>query len=380
MSDNKLKQMIGIDLPLKTVLLPVLGLLILLVTGTFVDTDWYSAILSVVLISVVLSAVFHAEVVAHKVGEPYGTLILALAVTIIEVSLIVSIMFTEAGSGPSTLARDTVFAAIMIILTGMIGICLLVGGYKYKEQIFAKKGVSAALVALIAIATLALVLPNYTTSSTEGSYTDSQLIFVAIVSLILYFGFVSVQTLTHRDYFLPASEDVVNDSNSNAINEDDEPHAAPPNVKTAISSLVLLLLALVSVVALSKKLAPKIEAKIEAAGLPQSLVGIIVAGVILLPEGIAAYKAARKNRLQTSLNLALGSALASIGLTIPAVAIVCITTNSTVTLGIDEKSTILLLLSLLTIIISFSSGKTNILYGIVLLVIFATYLFTTIVP
>ncbi|MDA3616066.1 calcium:proton antiporter [Polluticaenibacter yanchengensis] len=378
MSDNKLKQMIGIDLPLKTVLLPVLGLLILLVTGTFVDTDWYSAILSVVLISVVLSAVFHAEVVAHKVGEPYGTLILALAVTIIEVSLIVSIMFTEAGAGPSTLARDTVFAAIMIILTGMIGICLLVGGYKYKEQIFAKKGVSAALVALIAIATLALVLPNYTTSSTEGSYTNSQLIFVAIVSLILYFGFVSVQTLTHRDYFLPASEDVVNDSN--AINEDDEPHAAPPNVKTAISSLVLLLLALVSVVALSKKLAPKIEAKIEAAGLPQSLVGIIVAGVILLPEGIAAYKAARKNRLQTSLNLALGSALASIGLTIPAVAIVCITTNSTVTLGIDEKSTILLLLSLLTIIISFSSGKTNILYGIVLLVIFATYLFTTIVP
>lgn len=378
MSDNKLKKIAGIDLPLKTILLPALGLLILLVTGTFIDTDWYSGVLSVILISVVLSAVFHAEVVAHKVGEPYGTLILALAVTIIEVSLIVSIMFTEVGPGPSTLARDTVFAAIMIIMTGMIGICLLVGGYKYKEQIFAKKGVSAALVALIAIATLALVLPNYTTSSTEGSYTNSQLIFVAIVSLILYFGFVSVQTLTHRDYFLPATEDVV--TGSDIKDEEGEIHAPPPNVKTAISSLILLLLALVSVVALSKKLAPKIESKIEAAGLPQSLVGIIVAGVILLPEGIAAYKAARKNRLQTSLNLALGSALASIGLTIPAVAIVCITTDSTVTLGIDEKSTILLLLSLLTIIISFSSGKTNILYGIVLLVIFATYLFTTIVP
>jgi len=320
------------------------------------------------LIGAVMSAVHHAEVVAHRVGEPFGTLILAVAITIIEVALIVSLMLTG-GPDVAVLARDTVFAAVMIILTGIIGLCLLLGGVRFKEQLFLRQGVNASLVTLTAISVLTLVLPNYTTSIAGPEYNRSQLAFVAVVSLILYGSFVMVQAVRHRDYFLPAEADV-----------NPEIHAAPPSNKTAILSLVLLLICLAAVVLLAKALAPTIELTVSNAGAPKSLVGIIVALVILLPEGLAALKAARKNRLQTSLNLALGSALASIGLTIPAVALVSIITGMKVTLGIDTKSMVLLILSLFTIMLSFGTGRTNILQGIVLLVIFAVYLFTTVVP
>lgn len=355
-----------IALPLWTLFCPLTGLVLLLVAGKE-SNGWITALLGITLITVVLSAVHHAEVVAHKVGEPYGTLILALAITIIEVSLIVTIMLTENEQG-STLARDTVFAAIMIILTGIIGLCLLLGGYRFREQIFVKQGVSASLVTLSAITILTLVLPNYTTSKAGPQYTTGQLIFVATVSLVLYLAFVAVQAGRHRDYFLPEKE------------TDAEVHAAPPSNLTSICSLLLLLLSLAVVVILSKKLSPTIEDIVVSMGAPKSLVGIIIAFVILLPEGVAAIRAARRNRLQTSLNLALGSALASIGLTIPAVAIVGYFTGLSITLGIDTKSTLLLILSLFTISISFGAGRTNILQGIVLLVILATYLFTTVVP
>ncbi len=355
-----------IALPLWTLFCPLIGLALLLLTGGE-NSGWVNALLGVVLISVVLSAVHHAEVVAHKVGEPFGTLILALAITVIEVSLIVTIMLTENIEG-STLARDTVFAAIMLILTGIIGLCLLLGGYYHKEQLFMKQGVSASLVTLSAITILTLVLPNYTTSEAGPVYSTSQLIFVAIVSLVLYLAFVAVQAGRHRDYFLPEKE------------TDAEVHAAPPSNLTTICSAVFLLLSLGVVVLLSKQLSPAIEDIVLSMGAPKSLVGIIIAFVILLPEGLAAIRAARRNRLQTSLNLALGSALASIGLTIPAVAIVGYFTGFSITLGIDTKSTLLLLLSLFTISISFGAGRTNILQGIVLLVILATYLFTTVVP
>ncbi|WP_245957396.1 calcium:proton antiporter [Chitinophaga flava] len=317
------------------------------------------------LISIVLSAVHHAEVVAHKVGEPYGTLILALAITVIEVSLIVSLMLSEGTQG-STLARDTVFAAIMILLTGIIGLCLLLGGYRYKEQVFIKQGTNAALSTLTAISILTLVLPNFTTTTPGPVYSSSQLLFVAIISLVLYGGFVSVQTGRHRDYFLPEDEE--------------ESHSAPPDNLTTSISMGFLLMSLALVVMLSKKLSPVIETMVVNLGAPKSLVGIIIAAVILLPEGLAAIRATRRNRLQTSLNLALGSALASIGLTIPAVAIVTVISGFSVTLGIDTKSTLLLVLSLFTISISFNAGRTNILQGVILLVILATYLFTTIVP
>ena len=356
-------------LPLWSVVCPLIGLVFILTVGAE-HSGWMDIVLGAVLISVVLSAVHHAEVVAHKVGEPFGTLILALAITVIEVSLIVTIMLSKGGEESSALARDTVFAAIMLILTGIIGLCLLIGGYRYKEQVFVKQGVSASLVTLSAITILTLVLPNYTTSAFGPVYSTSQLIFVAIVSLVLYLGFVMVQAVRHRDYFLP----------EDASPEDENAHAAPPSNFTAITSLLLLILALAVVVILSKKLSPAIEGIVVDMGAPKSLVGIIIAAVILLPEGLAALRAARKNRLQTSLNLALGSALASIGLTIPAVAIVGYFTGFTITLGIDTKSTLLLILSLFTISISFGAGRTNILQGIVLLVILATYLFTTIVP
>lgn len=328
----------------------------------------YVLFLALMLVAAVLAAVHHAEVVAHKVGEPFGTLLLALAVTVIEVALIVSLMLT---GGPETaaLARDTVFAAVMIILNGIIGICLLTGGVKYKEQLFTLDGVGAALVALTAILVLTLILPNYTVSTPGPQYSSVQLIFVAIICLVLYGAFVLVQAVRHRDYFLPPDAD-----------GNEEVHAEPPTSKVALISAFLLVLCLGIVVLLAKALAPDIEDAVVNAGAPKSLVGVIIAAVVLLPEGLAAYRAAKKNRLQTSLNLALGSALASIGLTIPAVAIVSIFTGMSITLGIDMKSTVLLLLSMFTIMLSLATGKTNILQGIVLVVIFVVYLFTIIAP
>lgn len=369
MPNNLLNNKLKIALPIWSVIFPIIGLIVIAISKSTEESILFSTVMGAVLIAVVLSAVHHAEVVAHKVGEPFGTLILALAITVIEVSLIVSIMLTE-NVAASTLARDTVFAAIMIILTGIIGLCLLTGGFHFKEQIFVKQGVSASLVTLTAISILTLVLPNFTTSEAGPIFAANQLIFIAIISLVLYISFVSVQAVRHRDYFLPEGESATQE----------ETHAAPPSLRTTIISLVLLLVGLTVVVLLSKKLSPTIETIVADAGAPKSLVGIIIALVILLPEGLAAIRAARKDRLQTSLNLALGSALASIGLTIPAVAIVAHLTGLTVTLGIDSKSILLLFLSLFTISLSFNSGKTNILQGIVLLVIFATYLFTTISP
>lgn len=370
MSNLFLAKRFKIDLPLWTLLIPIIACLLLFINLGFLGTVLQNVFLGIFLILSVLTAVHHAEVVAHKVGEPFGTIILALAITIIEVSLIVSLMISEGNDQPSVLARDTVFAAIMIILTGIIGICLLAGGFRYREQNFIKQGVSAALITLVAISILTLVLPNFTTAEPGGVYSDSQLIFVAIISLILYGGFISVQTVRHRHYFLPEDDD----------HTMSELHAAPPNLVTTISSLILLLLALIAVVLLSKKLSPTIESFVIDMGAPKSLVGIIIATVILLPEGVAAFKAARKDRLQTSLNLALGSALASIGLTIPAVAIVCYFTGMTVTLGIDNKSILLLTVSLFTVYLSLNSGRTNVQQGVVLLTLFATYLFTTIIP
>nr|WP_315496179.1 ionic transporter y4hA [uncultured Rhodoferax sp.] len=355
-------------LPLWSVAWPVVGWVLLGGSLLGVAGGWWVALLAAGLVGTVLSAVHHAEVVAHKVGEPYGTLVLALAITVIEVALIVSMMLA---GGPETtaLARDTVFAAVMLILNGIVGICLLAGGSRYREQTFGQLGVSASLTTLAAIAVLTLVLPNYTTSVIGPVYSPSQLAFVAIVSLVLYGTFVLVQAVRHRDYFLPPD-----------AKTDEEAHANPPSGKLAATSAGLLLLGLVAVVLLAKALAPTIEAAVANAGAPKAVVGIIIAMVVLLPEGLAAYRAARANRLQTSLNLALGSALASIGLTIPAVAIVSLATGWTLTLGLDIKSSVLLLLSLFVSSLSLSTGRTTVLQGVVHLVLLATYLFTTIVP
>jgi Ca2+:H+ antiporter len=359
------------SLPIWSIAAPVLAWL-LLASGSLGVSEllggFHKLLLGIGLFAGVLAAVFHAEVVAHRVGEPYGTLVLAVAVTAIEVALIVSLMLAG-GAETTGLARDTVFAAVMIILNGMVGLCLLAGGSRHGEQTFGQHGVSASLATLAAISVLTLVLPNYTTTTPGPAYSSSQLAFIAIVSLVLYGTFVLVQTVRHRDYFLPEG----------GIG-DEALRAPPPPARLAWISGALLLACLGSVVLLAKSLAPVVEAAVVGAGAPKALVGIIIAAIVLLPEGIAAYQAARANRLQTSLNLALGSALASIGLTIPAVAIVSLATGWTLSLGIDVKSTVLLLLSLVVATLSLGTGRTTVMQGTVHLVIFAVYLFTTIVP
>jgi Ca2+:H+ antiporter len=321
------------------------------------------------LVACVLAAVHHAEVVAHRVGEPFGTLVLALAVTVIEVALIVSMMLAS-GDAAAALARDTIFAAIMIILNGMVGLCLLVGGSRHGEQAFGLYGVNAALATLATMAVRTLILPNTTTTIAGPMYSASQLVLIAVVSLVLYGSFVLVQTIRHRDYFLPQGH----------AEHDAAAHAVPPRTLVAALSAALLLACLGAVVLLAKALSPTIEAAISAAGAPKAVVGIIIAAIVLLPESLAALRAARSNRLQTSLNLALGSALASIGLTIPAVALVTLATGWTLVLGLDLKGMVLLALSLLVATLSLGTGRTTVLQGAVHLVIFAVYLFTTIVP
>lgn len=329
----------------------------------------YQLLLAAGLLGAVFAGVHHAEVVAHRVGEPFGTLVLAVAVTIIEVALIISLMVA---GGPETagLARDTVFAAVMIILTAIVGLCLLVGGIRHGEQAFGLHGVAAALTTLTAISVLALILPNYTLSVPGPAYSPSQLVFVAIVSLVLYGTFLLVQTVRHRQYFL--AEDAACDGG--------ESHGAQPTTPQALGATGLLLACLCAVVLLAKALAPGLEALVEGAGAPRTLVGIIIAGIVLLPEGTAALRAARRDCLQTSLNLALGSALASIGLTIPAVALVSLATGLTLSLGIDMKSTVLFLLSLFVSVLSLSTGRTTVLQGAVLVVLFCVYIFTAVVP
>lgn len=354
-------------LPIWTIVAPVAGWVLLAGQGLGAGPA-YQAVLVVGLLAGVLAAVHHAEVVAHRVGEPYGTLVLAAAITAIEVALIVTLMLAG-GESTSALARDTVFATVMIILNGIVGLCLLVGGKRFGEQVFRLDGVSASLSTLAAIVVLTLILPNFTTSVAGPFYSPAQLGFVAVVSLVLYGTFVFVQTVRHRDYFLPV----------HALG-DEAVHAAPPSSKVALASTILLLMGLAAVVLLAKAISPSIEAGVASMGAPKALVGVIIAAIVLMPEGLAAVRAASANRLQTSLNLALGSALASIGLSIPAVAIVSIVNGWPVTMGIDEKSTVLLALSLIVSGLSLGTGRTTVLQGVVHLVIFAVYLFMTVFP
>jgi Ca2+:H+ antiporter len=355
-------------LPLWTILAPIVAGVVLGAAGFGIGTSGiFVAVVAVALAGSVFAAVHHAEVVAHRVGEPYGTLVLALAVTLIEVALIVSLMIAG-GTEAAALARDTVFAAVMIILNGIIGLCLLVGGLRHREQTFSLDGVSAALVALAAIVMLALVFPNYTVTTPGPYYSPSQLMLIAVVSLAIYGAFVFAQTIGHRGIFV--EDDAAAPS-----------HQAPPPGNTATTlSAILLLACLTAVVLLAKKLAPSLESAVLRVGAPNAVVGVIIAAIVLLPEGLAALRAARANRLQTSLNLALGSALASIGLTIPAVSVLSLYMHTELVLGIDNKSTVLLILSLFITAIALRTGRTIVLHGIVLLVIFVVYLFTTVVP
>jgi len=327
---------------------------------------WFVALIAIGVAGAVFAAVHHADVVAERIGEPYGTLALALAVTLIEVSLIVSLMIAG-GPADASLARDTVFAAVMIILNGIVGLCLMVGSLKHREQRFSVDGVSALLMTLSTIVIMTLVFPNYTIALPGPYYSPSQLLFIAIVSLVIYGAFVFTQTIGHRHFFIDDEA------------ENQAQHQRPSNAATALSA-VLLLACLAAVVLLAEKLAPSLEALLAHLGAPHALAGVIIAAVVLLPEGMAALRAARANRLQTSLNLALGSAIASIGLTIPTVSFLSLYMHTKLALGISAESTVLLMLSLFVTAVALRTARTNILHGVVLLVIFAVYLFTTVVP
>ena len=346
---------------------PLLAFAIMIVTTIFGAAGPTATVAGAVLIAAVFAAVYHAEVVAHRIEEPFGTLVLALAVTIIEVALIVSVML-GVSADKAGLARDTVFAVVMIICNGIVGLCLLWGGMRHHEQGFEVQGASAALAVLASLTILTMILPNYTVGTPGPAFSTSQLVFAAIVSLVLYGSFVFVQTLRHRDYFLPLD------------GGGEEDHASAPSTKVALISLGLLLVSLVAIVGLAKALTPAVENIIESLGAPKAVVGIAIAMLVLMPESLAALRAARGNRLQTSLNLALGSALASIGLTIPAVAVVSITLGQQLDLGLDAKEIVLLSLTLLVGVITLGTGRTTVLQGIVHLVIFAAFLFFSIVP
>ncbi len=355
--------------PLWTLAVPPASIAILGLSWVVPGSPIILALLVLALIGSVITSVHHAEVIAHRVGEPFGTLVLALAVTVIEVALIVSMMLSG-GEATSGLARDTVFAAVMIILNGLIGASLLVGGRRHHVQEFKLEGINAALGTLTVIVVFTLIVPNYSITAPGPVYTRSQLLFVAAATLVLFAAFTVFQTIRHRDYFLPAE----------GQHDDPDEHASQPTSEEALASMGLLLIALVAVVLSAKGISPSIEAALQAAGAPAATVGILIAAIVLLPESVAAVRAAHANRLQTSLNLAIGSAIASIGLTVPTVAVLSVAMGWPLALGVDTKSTVLLLLSLFVVSISLRTGRTTILPGVVHLVMFAAYLFLSFVP
>jgi Ca2+:H+ antiporter len=355
-----------------TVVLPVLAFVALVLTWGRQLPDAVVAIVAVLLAGAVIAAVHHAEVVALRVGEPFGSLVLAVAVTVIEVALIVTLMITGDAAKTQSLARDTVFAAVMITCNGIVGLCLLVATAKRHVAVFNAEGTGGALATVATLSTLSLVLPSFTTSRTGPEFSPGQLTFAALASLALYGLFVTVQTGRHRDYFLPVTR------TGQVIEE--EQHADPPTDKAALVSLGLLLVALVAVVGDAKAVSPAIESAVRSAGLPPSVVGVVIALLVLLPETLAAVRAARRDRVQTSLNLALGSSMASIGLTIPAIAVAMIWLEGPLVLGLGATQIVLLGITLVVGVLTVVPGRATLLQSGVHLVLFAAFVALAINP
>jgi Ca2+:H+ antiporter len=324
----------------------------------------FAAALLAILFGTVFAAVHHAEVIAERIGEPFGTLLLTLSVTVIEVALIATIML--GAKAVPTLARDTVFAVVMIVCNGLVGICILLGGLRYREQDFQVPGANLYLSVLVVLATITLVLPNYTLTTPGPLYSAAQLGFVSVATIILYCVFLFTQTILHRDYF---------------VREGDGPSVQAEHGSPALlPSVGLLLISLLAVVLLAKKFSLVVDAGAAMIGAPPAFAGILVAFLILLPESVAAVGAARKNDLQKSINLALGSSLATIGLTIPAVAVAAYSLNKTLVLGLEDREIVILVLTFILSMLTFGTGRTNILFGMVHLVVFAIFIFLVFVP
>jgi Ca2+:H+ antiporter len=325
----------------------------------------FAAVLLLILFGTVFAAVHHAEVIAERIGEPYGTLLLTLAVTIIEVALIATIMLGE--ETVTTLARDTVFAVVMIVCNGLVGICVLAGGLRYREQDIQVTGSNLYLSVLAVLATITLIMPNYTRTTPGPVYSLGQLGFVSVVTILLYGVFLYIQTVRHRDYFVIDFTGSANEG-SHASN------------RMMLLSIVLLLISLLAVVLLAKKFSQVVDAGAALIGAPPAFAGILVALLILLPESVAAVGAARKNDLQKSINLALGSSLATIGLTIPAVAVAAYALDKQLVLGLPAQDIVLLGLTFVLAMLTLGTGRTNILFGLVHLVVFAIFMFLVFVP
>jgi Ca2+:H+ antiporter len=352
-----------------TVLVPLLAIVALALTWGRDLGVVLVVFVAVLLAAAVLAAVHHAEVVAHRVGEPFGSLVLAVAVTVIEVGLIVTLMISG-GPGAATLARDTVFAAVMLTTTGIVGLSLLVGARRYGMIMFHAEGSGAALATVATLATLSLVLPTFTTSQPGPEFSPGQLTFAALASLVLYGTFVLTQTVRHRDFFLPVAQE----------GADDEVHADPPTNRAALTSLGLLMVALVAVVGLAKIESPAIEDGVALAGFPPSFVGVVIAMLVLAPETLAAVRAARRGRIQISLNLAYGSSIASIGLTIPTIALASVWLDGPLVLGLGPTQMVLLALTVVVSVLTVVPGRATRLQGGVHLVLLAAFVFLAINP
>ncbi|PYC87423.1 ionic transporter y4hA [Streptomyces tateyamensis] len=354
---------------------PMAAVLLALVWGQSLPAA-VAGLAGLALIGAVLAAVHHAEVVAHRVGEPIGSLLLAVAVTVIEVGLIVTLM-ADYGSKNATLARDTVFAAIMITCNGIVGLCLLVGSLRTQVAVFNPEGTGAALASIATLATLSLALPSFTTSTPGPQFSPTQLVFASLAALVLYGLFVATQTVRHREYFLPPQ---IVHAPADPDRPGQDEHAEPPTRRATWTSAALLLVALVAVVGLAKAVSPTIESGLTRAGLPASVMGVVIALLVLLPETIAATRAARRDQVQIGLNLALGSAMASIGLTIPAVAFATLWLSGPLVLGLDPTHLVLLALTVAVGTLTVIPGRATPLQGGVHLSVLAAYVVLAVSP
>lgn len=354
-----------------TVAVPILAVAVLALAWGRTIPIAVVVIAALFLASSVLAAVHHAEVIAHRVGEPFGSLVLAVAVTVIEVALIISLT-VSGGPAASSLARDTVFAAVMITCNGIVGLSLLIAALRRRVAVFNAEGTGAALATVTTLSTMSLVLPTFTTSRPGPAFAPAQLAFAALVSIALYGLFVLTQAVRHRDYFLP-----VEPTDENA---DETRHAERPGARRATASLALLLTALIAVVGLAKVESPAIETAVRAASLPQAVVGVVIALLVLLPETLAAVRAARRARVQVSLNLAFGSAMASIGLTIPTIAAASLWFEGPLLLGLGPTHIVLLGLTVVVTTLTVVPGRATLLQAGVHLTLFAAFVLLAVSP
>ena len=333
-------------------------------------------VVALLLIAAVGSAVHHAEVIAARIGEPFGSIVLAVAVTVIEVGLIVSLMATGK-PGAETLARDTVFAAVIITVNGIAGLSIFLGASAGRAAHFNREGAAAALAGVLTVAGLGLVLPTFTSARSGPEYSPTQLAFAAVAALGVWAMFILTQTVRHREYFLPVDR---KGKIIEATESREGGHGEVPSKKAAGVSLILLLVALAGVVGLAKVVSPNIEDAVEALGFPQSFVGVIIAMVVLAPETIAAAKYARAGRVQNGLNLAYGSAMASIGLTIPTLAALSPLLHTPLELGLGPMHLVLLALTVVLSTLMVIPGKATRFSGLLHIVLLASYVFLSANP